>query len=294
MAVKPRIVREKKQVRGYIEELGGGSTLEMIWIPGGTFQMGTSDEEIDALCKEYSTEWFKKERPQHGVTVPMFFMGRYPITEAQWRAVAQLPPAGKELDRAPSDNGAEHPVVNVSWQDAIEFCARLTRETGRNYRLPSEAEWEYACRAGTTTPFYFGETISTELANYDGNYAYGRGEKGLYREGTTEVTEFEAANDFGLSDMHGNVWEWCLDPWHKDYEGAPDNGSVWDEKNKADNHYQNILTNINALIKDNRSHVLRGGSWDFTPWYCRSAYRTSLDASFDYCGFRVVCAPQDS
>jgi formylglycine-generating enzyme required for sulfatase activity len=223
-------------------------------------------------------------------------MGRYPITQAQWKAIAKLKPISQRLDpdcfRFKGDN---RPVENVSWKDAIEFCARLSRHTGKNYRLPSEAEWEYACRAETTTPFHFGETISTELANYNGTDdqygAYGRGEKGIYREETTDVTLFKVANAFGLSDMHGNVWEWCLDPWHKNYDNAPTDGRVWENEN--DNRYQNILNSINVLMQDTRNHVMRGGSWNLYPRYCRSASRYNSGNRAGSYGFRVV-SPQDS
>jgi formylglycine-generating enzyme required for sulfatase activity len=163
--------------------------------------------------------------------------------------------------------------------------------------LPSEAEWEYACRAGTTTPFHFGDTISTEVANYDGNYVYGSGKTGVYREKTTEVDFFAGANEFGLSDMHGNVWEWCLDPWHSNYLGATTDGSVWDESCN-DNRYQNILDNIHELIKDTRAYILCGGSWFGHPRNCRSAYRDYYDDrvwrdDLNDVGFRLVCPPQD-
>ncbi|MFM6266048.1 MAG: formylglycine-generating enzyme family protein, partial [Dolichospermum sp.] len=163
------------------------------------------------------------------------------------------------------------PVEQVSWHDAVEFCARLSNYTKRPYRLPSEAEWEYACRAGTTTPFHFGDTITTELANYDGNYTYGDGPKGVYRGETTEVGSFKIANEFGLYDMHGNVWEWCQDDWHNNYEGAPTDGSAW------------ISNNAKSY------KLLRGGSWSYNPGYCRSAYRNYYGAGFgnrSY-GFRV-------
>ena len=281
-----KIIRQSKQVQGFVENCNGFD-LDMILIPSGTFTMGAPSTEEDSR---------ESERPQHQVSLPFFFMGRYPITQAQWKAIAELDPVSQRLDPDCSRfKGDNRPVENVSWQDAIEFCARLSRHTGKNYRLPSEAEWEYACRAETTTPFHFGETISTELANYNGTDdqygAYDRGEKGIYRKETTDVTLFKAANAFGLSDMHGNVWEWCLDPWHKNYDKAPTDGRVWDEEN--DNRYQNILDNINVLIKDKRSHVLRGGSWINYPSYCRSAYRYYYGFRSEYYGFRVVF-PQES
>ncbi|MHC5719615.1 MAG: formylglycine-generating enzyme family protein, partial [Nostoc sp.] len=159
--------------------------------------------------------------------------------------------------------GEQRPVEQVSWYDAVEFCDRLSDHTKRQrqYRLPSEAEWEYACRAGTTTPFHFGETITSELANYDATSTYGRGVEGTYRKETTPVGSFNAANAFGLYDMHGNVWEWCLDDWHNNYERAPTDGSPWFD-NKNDNLYQK-----------QGNAVLRGGSWLYYPRDCRSASR---------------------
>ncbi|MFM7442208.1 MAG: formylglycine-generating enzyme family protein, partial [Snowella sp.] len=282
-----KILRQPKQVQGFVENCNGVS-LDMILIPSGTFTMGAPSTEEDSL---------DSERPQHQVSLPFFFMGRYPITQAQWKAIAQLDPISQRLDPDCSRfKGDNRPVENVNWQDAIEFCARLSRHTKKNYRLPSEAEWEYACRAETTTPFHFGETISTELANYDGinekHGAYGRGEKGIYRKETTDVTLFRVANAFGLSDMHGNVWEWCLDPWHENYDNAPTDGRAWDKENENDNRYQNILSSINVLIEDKRSHVLRGGSWSNAPRSCRSASRCDSDSRSGGIGFRVV-SPQD-
>jgi formylglycine-generating enzyme required for sulfatase activity len=256
------VKREKKQAQYFTENLGNGITLEMVAIPPGQFKMGSpygqgSDDE----------------RPQHLVTVSAFFMGKYPITQAQWKAVASLPKIERDLSLNPSNfSGNNRPVEKVSWYDAVEFCQRLSKATGRDYRLPSEAQWEYACRGGTTTPFYFGETITPDLANYDGNYIYAQGPKGIYRQETSPVGKFPP-NAFGLYDMHGNVWEWCADAWHNNYDGAPRDGSVWIKNGD-----------------DNRS-LLRGGSWFFNPNCCRSAYRCDLnrrDGNNSY-SFRVVC-----
>jgi formylglycine-generating enzyme required for sulfatase activity len=173
-----------------------------------------------------------------------------------------------------ADPDSLRPVERVSWDDAMEFCSRLRQRTGRTYTLPSEAQWEYACRAGTTTPFAFGETITPELANYDCNFTYGEGRKGEFREQTTPVGMFDA-NAWGLQDMHGNVLEWCLDHWHESYEGALEDGSAW-------------------LSEGGESRLLRGGSWNYFPRYCRSATRNHylpVNALSDI-GFRVVCLPQ--
>jgi formylglycine-generating enzyme required for sulfatase activity len=272
------------EAEGIVEFLGEGIGLELIDIPAGNFLMGAQKGELESD---------ESELPQREVSVQTFLMSRYPITQRQWRTVASWEPVGKELNSDPSSfKGDNRPVDSVSWYDAMEFCARLARKTGKPYRLPSEAEWEYACRAGTTTPFHFGETISTKIANYDGNYTYGGGEKGIYRRETTEVGQFPA-NAWGLHDLHGNVWEWCLDPWHDNYENAPKSGRVWDEQNKNENDYQNILENLGDLLKDDRWRVLRGGSWGPEPRNCRSAYRIAYnpDSALNHFGFRVVCAP---
>ncbi|WP_407659698.1 SAV_2336 N-terminal domain-related protein [Limnoraphis robusta] len=270
----------------YFTEDCNGVELEMVQIPGGTFLMGSPKNE---------PERHEDESPQHEVTVSEFFMGKYPVTQAQWRAIAtSVPKIQRDLNPYPSTfKGDNRPVESVSWYDAVEFCARLSRYTGQVYRLPSEAEWEYACRAGTTTPFHFGETITTDLANYNGNYTYGEGLEGQYRDETTPVGSFQVANAFGLYDMHGNVWEWCADPWHNNYEGNARNGQVWDEKN-GDGFYQRFDNDflINAL-EDDRPRVRRGGSWNDNPGSCRSAYRidTFPGNVDDYNGFRVVCVP---
>jgi len=224
----------------------------MVSIPGGSFKMGSPPGEKGGDSRE---------SPQHNVNVPAFFMGRFEVTQQQYQQLMGENPSYFK--------GAKRPVERVSWNDAITFCNKLSEKTGRRYRLPSEAEWEYACRAGTKTPFYCGETITSELANYSGNCTYAAEPKGQYYEQTTEVGSFPP-NAFWLYDMHGNVWEWCQDTWHRSYEGAPKDGSAW-----VDN--------------DDHSHLLRGGSWLNDPAYCRSAYRYGNYFDFDNTGFRVAC-----
>ncbi len=261
-----KLTRRPGQAKYFVEDLGHGVSLEMVEISGGTFTMGTSQKEEKS---------YDMERPRHQVTIKPFFMGKYPITQEQWEKVAAFcPRINRDLDPRPSHfKGRDDlPVDSVSWYEAVEFCARLSKKTGREYRLPTEAEWEYACRAGTTTPFYFGETITTEVANYNGNYTYENGPKGECRDRTTPVGSF-AANAFGLYDMHGQVWEWCADHWHNNYENAPTDGSAW-------------LNDVNDTYR-----LLRGGSWYGSPGLCRSAYRLWGDpvgVSYLF-GFRVVC-----
>ncbi|MEM9273237.1 MAG: formylglycine-generating enzyme family protein [Cyanobacteria bacterium P01_F01_bin.143] len=280
------IRKEQKQGQFFTENLGNGIGLDMVFIPGGSFMMGTEDKEIERLVKEYEWDGYRREKPQHQVTVPNFFMGRYPVTQGQWREVAEWESIAKELDSDPSNfkedyegiNRWMRPVERISWEDAKEFCNRLSKKTKREYRIPTEAEWEYACRAGTSSPFHFGETISTDLANYAGNKSYGRGSKGIQREQTTPVGYFQVANNFGLSDMHGLVWEWCEDDWDDNYRNASTDGSAW--------------------LSDNIiGKVIRGGSWGNDPYGCRSAYRYfgRRNSHIDSIGFRVVCvAPRNT
>ena len=259
------IRKQRRQGWQWVEELGDGIQLEMVAIPAGSFVMGSPEDEPSRS---------DRESPQHEVIVSSFFMGRYPVTQAQWRFVAGLPQFNRSLKPDPSRfKGDKRPVEQVTWSDAVEFCDRLSTHTGREYCLPSEAEWEYACRAGTQTPFYFGKTLTTELANYNGNYTYNDGPKGEYRQKTTLVDHFDLANAFGLCDMHGNVLEWCQDHWHSNYECAPTDGSAWLRKN------------------DNDSHVVCGGSCYYIPQHCRSAYRvfSSRANTVYHVGFRVVC-----
>ncbi|WP_017302024.1 SUMF1/EgtB/PvdO family nonheme iron enzyme [Nodosilinea nodulosa] len=248
------------------EKLEEGIGLAVVAIPGGIFTMGSPSHE---------KERHDSEGPQHLVKVRPFYMGKYAITQEQWFTVAHLPKVKLDLNPDPSHfKGVNRPVEQVSWHEATEFCDRLSRKTGRQYRLPSEAEWEYACRAGTTTPFYVGETITADLANYDGNCTYGAGFKGKYREQTTDVGSF-APNGFGLYDMHGNVEEWCQDHRHGSYQGAPADGSAW----------------IDQDTVEDVEHCVRGGSWFGEPVVCRSAHRSSDDPheSASFIGIRVVC-----
>jgi formylglycine-generating enzyme required for sulfatase activity len=245
--------RQKHHCTTIIEDLGGGHKLEMVEIPGGMFKMGTSG---------FSP--FDDEKPSHQVRILSFLMSKYPITQQQWEIVTNkvLPYRTK---------GPKRPVDRVSWNDANEFCRKLSKKSGTPYRLPSEAEWEYACRAGTQTPFHYGETITTELANYVGEHIYQFEPKGIYRHESTDVGSFPP-NAFGLYDMHGNIWEWCADDWHDDYSGAPFDGIVWNNKD------------------DPNHKVMRGGSWHEPPVNCRSATRLKMEKkeAEDLFGFRVA------
>ncbi len=257
--------RYRRKNKSYTEALGDGVNLTLMLIPAGAFDMGAPEDEPESR---------DDERPQHRVSVPQFLMGRYPVTQAQWRVVAGYPQEAQELNPDPSDfKGDDRPVENVSWDDAQEFCNRLSTKTGKTYCLPSEAQWEYACRAGTTTPFHYGAMITPEVANYDGNYTYNDSPEGEYRESTSDVGRFPA-NPFGLYDMHGNVLEWCEDDYHADYEGAPSDGSAWVENDR-----------------ESLKRLLRGGSWFSIPAYCRSAARNNSTRvnRFNFFGFRVSC-----
>ncbi|MBV6626845.1 MAG: SUMF1/EgtB/PvdO family nonheme iron enzyme [Rivularia sp. (in: Bacteria)] len=254
--------RWRSQAAFFTQNISGELSLEMVKIPGGSFIMGSSINEGDTV-----------ERPQHIVTLKSFFISKYPITQAQWKAVACLPQVNREINPNPSKfKGAILPVENVSWYEAQEFCARLREKTRREYRLPSEAEWEYACRAGTSTAFNFGKSINPELINCNiDKYHPIEAIRKHYKQ-PKPVGSFGVANDFGLYDMHGQVWEWCADPWHKNYHGAPTDGTVW--------HYGGDL----------HRRVIRGGSWSFTPESCRSASRSwnETEGGLRICGLRVV------
>lgn len=253
--------RYQKQAQCLIERLNG-VVLEMLVIPGGTFLMGSSERKP-----------LPNELPAHWVTVKPFLLSRYPITKEQWKEIAKLPKVHQELKLRPSIKGSKgSPVVQISWYEAIEFCNRLTQSTGYHYSLPTEAEWEYACRAGTQTPFHFGETITSALANYDGSHIYCSEQKGINREKLMPVCSFPFANAFGLHEMHGNIWEWCLDSWHENYEDAPKDGKAWMDNGE----------NIN--------HVVRGGALSSGPTLCRSTSRAydSANNRSNNIGFRIA------
>ena len=255
----------RAEAKYFTEDLGNGVNMEMIQVPQGSFLMGSPEDEKSK---------YPDEVPQHRVEIGAFHMSRYEVTNAEWAAVARMPKVDRDLNPEPSSFKADPklPVQNVSWLDAQEFCARLAAATGRRYRLPTEAEWEYACRAGTETPFYFGPTITASVVNYDAHYPYGNAPKGVTRKQPVPVGNMGSPNAFGLNDMHGNVAEWVLDGWHDNYNGAPQDGSEWAEG------------------ADKNAKIVRGGSWHDGGEDCRSAVRHKYapDIGVGSVGLRVV------
>jgi formylglycine-generating enzyme required for sulfatase activity len=276
----------------FTEALGSGTGLDMVAVPSGSFTMGSPDNEPERR---------PNEDPQRHVTLTQFFIGAAPITQAQWLAVVMAHPAKLQHDLNPNPSffrGIDLPVESITWYEAEEYCRRLAIITGRDYRLPSEAEWEYACRAGTVSPFNVGPTITTDLANYCGaggavcgdnfgksiasdyyngvNYgsgAYAQGPTGAFRGVTTRAGTF-LPNRFGLYDMHGNVWEYCLDI-AAPYNDAPTDGSAFLSR------------------PDYGNRIVRGGSWSHNPAICRSAYRDGIAPDSPgwqgRVGMRVIC-----
>jgi len=214
--------------------------IELVQIPAGSFLMGSPEGE-----------GYDDEKPQHLVTLSSFQMGKYPVTQAQYEAVMGENPSHFDGDNLP--------VERVSWCDSVTFCQKLSKRTGQEFRLPTEAEWEYACRAGTTTPYSFGEELTQEDANF--------------KSKSTSLVYIYPPNSFGLHDMHGNVWEWCQDIWCDNYDGAPSDGSAC------------------MGGGDDSFRLMRGGSWYYNPRYCRSASRNcnNPDYRLNNLGFRVVC-----
>ena len=242
-------------------KLPGDVPITFAWCPPGTFRMGSEHPEAmkDDWCK-------KTERPVHNVTLTKgFFMGIHPVTQAQWKAVMGTEPSHFK--------GPNRPVEQVSWDDCQEFCQKLTGllKGKATVHLPTEAEWEYACRAGTTTEFWFGDVINPDLANYDGNHQWNGSPKGKYREQTTDVGTVGNKNAWGLFDVHGNVFEWCEDAWEEAfYAKSPDRDPVCNNNQTT-------------------ARVLRGGSWSNFPYSCRSAYRSGYVRGYrcNDVGFRV-------
>ena len=243
----------------------------MVKVPPGSFTMGSPSSEPLR---------FDPEGPQHEVTIGYSFaVGAYEVTFAEWDACVDAGGCGDTLvggspSYRPDDLGwgrGNRPVIFVDWNDAQRYLAWLSSHTGEQYRLLSEAEWEYVARAGTTGPFHYGETISTNQANYNGKHVYGSGSSGVFRGQTVPVGSFPP-NGFGLHDVHGNVWEWTQDCYHPSYEGAPSDGSVWDTGSCR------------------RGRVLRGGSYQAHPAILRSAMRSSASDNTrrDFVGFRVA------
>ncbi|MET0320739.1 MAG: SUMF1/EgtB/PvdO family nonheme iron enzyme [Duganella sp.] len=256
---------------------GTGAGPDLVLIPTGRFQMGSHEQEQAAAIKAGAQKkWLEREGPQRWVGIEQSFaMGRQPVTVGQWRQFVRATGWESQSDvdwRAPGFAQHDgHPVVGVSWHDAQRYVRWLSDKTGQTYRLPTEAEWEYACRAGTRTAFSFGDSIGTDQANYDGNYVYNGGARGEFRQGTTPVDAFQP-NPWGLFDMHGNVWEWTQDTVHDNYTGAPGDGSAWEAGG------------------DQARRILRGGSWLYNPRYLRSAVRNGYSALLanDIVGFRVA------
>jgi len=237
----------------FTEVLSSGTSLDLLIIPAGVFQMGS-----------FPREGSPDEHPQHFVRIKSFMMSKFLITQGQWKAVlGKLPPCRFKGDPLP--------VERVSWRDTQKFCDRLSTKTGRNHHLPSETQWEYACRAGTNTPFSFGETITVDVANFNGEHTFRDELRGSYFHSTNPGGKFPP-NAFGLYDIHGNLWEWCADNWMDDYTSAPRDSSSYQNK---DSHYR----------------VARGGSWHEPPALCRSAARLQVPetGADEVMGFRVIC-----
>jgi formylglycine-generating enzyme required for sulfatase activity len=281
------INRRTVQVQYFTEDKislpSGAKMIEMSLIPKGKFDMGMSTQERqialesglkDDPNRENLEKWLDASTPIQNITFAQpFYMSRYAVTQAQWLAVmGKFTDAFNKRDDA-NFNGYNRPMVMVNWSVAKAYCKKLSELTGKNYRLPSEAEWEYSCRANTKTPFYFGETITADLVNHDSNFPYANTPKNAsgYRRVTTDVGSFPP-NEWGLYDVHGNVLEWCEDVWHNNYDGIPKDGSAW--------------------LKDGEQnkHTVRGGSWGNLAISCRSAIRFRFDTDFsdNFLGFRVV------
>jgi len=264
------INRRSVQVQYFVEDRislpSGAKAIEMALIPAGTFKIGSPNSESGRS---------NNESPQHDISfAKYFYVSRYAVTQAQWFAVMGTYPSNRQFGKLDDKfKGDNRPVVVVSWNDAKVYCAKLSEKVGRSYRLPTESEWEYSCRAKTTTPFYFGETITSELVNHNSNYPYAKVDKNStgYRQVSTDVGTFPP-NEWGLYDMHGNVREWCEDVWHENYNGIPNDGSAW------------------LSGGDQAERLLRGGSWIDGANPSASRQRDSTSSANDVIGFRVVAS----
>ena len=249
--------------------LGGGVTMEFVLIPAGTFLMGSPKEE-----KEREDD----EGPQHEVRITRsFYLGKYEVTQEQYKQIVGKNPScfsanGDNKQFVAGLDTWRFPVENVFWDDATAFCRKLSERDRkwRRFRLPTEAEWEYACRAGTTTPFHFGSSLNGDKANCDGTNPYGTEKKGANLQRPCRVGSY-AANAFGLHDMHGNVCEWCADWYEKEYHNKSDKKDPKGPQNGD-------------------TRVLRGGSWNGGAWRCRAAVRRLMAPSIcgSDMGFRVA------
>ena len=300
--------RRRLSVQFFVEQLANDIGIEMMQIPAGRFLMGSPEDELGRRSNE---------EPQHEVTVARFFMGKYPVTQVQWRVVANLPQVSRELAPDPSGfKGDKRPVESVSWYDAVEFCERLSAYTGREYRLPSEAEWEYACRASpmptsatpasgevrsanpifragiskageavgnnTPQPFHFGKTITTDVANYRGTDDEKYKWSGSYGEGPKGEYRQETTpvDHFKIANAFG------LCDMH---------GNVWEWcADHWHDSYEGAPTDSSAWLSETEkaNRLLRGGSWYSPPRHCRSAYRDDHTPDYrnDNVGFRVICS----
>ena len=264
-----------KYPKRLLVDLGGGVKMEFVLIPKGTFKMGSPLDEKDRnpLEKDFDAE------KQHEVEITKpFYLAKYPVTQEQYQALMKDNPSHFQAGKGGANqvqglDTKQFPVETVSWNDAQAFCKKMgdNDKKGHKFRLPTEAEWEYACRAGTTTPFYFGSQLNGKEANCD-DHSYGTTDKGPYKERTTKVGEY-GENKWGLCDMHGNVLQWCADYY----------GPYNDDLKSTDP--------LRSLRYSEERRVLRGGSWRGRAKNCRAAYRlwgAPDNRSHHFVGFRVA------
>jgi len=304
--------KECSQRLGFPAEITNSIGMKLKLIPAGEFMMG-SHESPDALAKDLDTmaERFEKEHPLHRVRITRpFYLGVYEVTQAEYEQVVGTNPSyfsknGDKSDDLKDMDTSRFPVERLSWENAVEYCRNLSdlpeeKAAGRIYRLPTEAEWEYACRAGTTSAFHFGSHLNGQAANCDGNYPHGTSTKGPYLERPTTVGSY-APNAFGLYDMHGNVLEWCNDWYAEQYYGSSPESDPQgpSEATSRSDHWELDVGVCRAAFwfRSGPQHrVFRGGGWWFDATGCRAAFRCWGDPQgWDYrLGFRVAAVPPSS